>query len=196
MAALASSAFSMLRLFSLPYGWGDHELRGSERQRFHVLHSIQDGFRSALLHRQFLEVRAGPRSTTRTRLPAILAPALNSLVWLGSLSRCLRAFNSLTVFSDSSASPSLRLPGLLHYREGFTPLTVAPTAGPPVRRMLPWSTCGHTQGLVRNFFQPSSTECNFMSQLTVWVRRSGHVAQDQQKGENRSRLHPIVRLQS
>src|SRR5436190_17258055 len=45
--------------------------------------------------------------------------------------------------------PALRLPGLLHYREGFIPLTVAPTAGQPIRRMLPWSTCGHTQGLVR-----------------------------------------------
>jgi hypothetical protein len=32
--------------------------------------------------------------------------------------------------------------------------------------MLPWNTCGDTQGLVRIFVQPSSTECNFMSQLT------------------------------
>ena len=38
---------------------------------------------------------------------------------------------------------------MLHYREGSRPLTVAPTAGQPIRRMLPWSTCGHTQGLVR-----------------------------------------------
>ena len=50
---------------------------------------------------------------------------------------------------DSSASPSLRLPGWLHYREGFIPLTVAATGPPPVKRMLPWSTCGDTQGLVR-----------------------------------------------
>src|SRR6266404_7653059 len=70
------------------------------------------------------------------------------------------------MFSNSSASPSLRLPGLLHYREGFIPLTVAPTPGPPARRMLPWSTCGHTQGLVR-ITPPSSTECNFMSQLSI-----------------------------
>src|SRR5207245_4263372 len=73
----------------------------------------------------------------------------NSLVWLGSLSRCLRAFNSLTVFSDSSASPGVEaarfatLPGRLHTSDS------SPTAGPPIRRMLPWSTCGHTQGLVR-----------------------------------------------
>ena len=33
---------------SLPYGWGGHERRGPEIQRFHVLHSIRDGFRSAL----------------------------------------------------------------------------------------------------------------------------------------------------
>src|SRR5439155_24165043 len=131
---------------------------------------------------------------TRTRLPAILAPALNSLVRLGSLSRCLRAFTGLTMSPDSSASPGLRLPGLLHYREGFIPLTVAATQPPPVRPMLPWSTCSDTQGLVRNSFQPSSTECNFMSQLTIWVRRAGPLSQEKQKGATRHRLHPVVKL--
>jgi len=33
---------------TLPCGWGDHERRGPGWQRFHVLHSIRDGFRSAL----------------------------------------------------------------------------------------------------------------------------------------------------
>ena len=33
---------------SRPCGWGGHERRGPEIQRFHVLHSIRDGFRSAL----------------------------------------------------------------------------------------------------------------------------------------------------
>jgi len=33
--------------------------RGPEIQRFHVLHSIQDGFRSALLHRQSFEFAPG-----------------------------------------------------------------------------------------------------------------------------------------
>ena len=28
---------------SLPCGWGGHDRRGPERQRFHVLHSIQEG---------------------------------------------------------------------------------------------------------------------------------------------------------
>jgi hypothetical protein len=28
---------------ALPYGWGGHEPRGPEWQRFHVLHSIQKG---------------------------------------------------------------------------------------------------------------------------------------------------------
>jgi len=32
--------------------------------------------------------------------------------------------------------------------------------------MLPWNTCGDTQGLVR-IVPPSSTDCNFMSQLTI-----------------------------
>ena len=31
-----------------PCGWGDPGRRDPERQRFHVLHSIRDGFRSAL----------------------------------------------------------------------------------------------------------------------------------------------------
>src|SRR5258707_14960216 len=46
------------------------------------------------------------------------------------------------------ANPKLP-PALKYFREGFRPLTVATTAGPTIRRMLPWSTCGHTQGLVR-----------------------------------------------
>ena len=50
----------------------------------------------------------------------LLAPALNSLVWLVALLRCLRAFTSLTMSSDSSASPGIEaarlatLPGRLH----------------------------------------------------------------------------------
>ena len=28
---------------TLPCGWGGHEQRGPEQQRFHVLHSIQEG---------------------------------------------------------------------------------------------------------------------------------------------------------
>ena len=64
-------------------------------------------------------------------------------------------------------SPGLRLPGLIHFREGSTPLAVAATQPAPARRMPPWNTCGDTQDLVRNFFGPSSTECNFMSQLTM-----------------------------
>jgi hypothetical protein len=36
----------------------------------------------------------------------------------------------------------------------------------PVKRTLPWNTCGDTQGLVRKPVQPSSIDCNFMSRLT------------------------------
>ena len=32
----------MLRLFTLPYGWGDHDPRGPSAQLFHVLHPIQE----------------------------------------------------------------------------------------------------------------------------------------------------------
>src|SRR6266568_3749233 len=61
----------------------------------------------------------------------------------------LASVHGLTLSSDSSAFPSLRLPGLFHCREGFTPLPVVTNRPPPVRRMLPWNTCGDTQGLVR-----------------------------------------------
>ena len=37
--------FGLLNTVSatLPCGWGDHEQRGPEQQRFHVLHSIREG---------------------------------------------------------------------------------------------------------------------------------------------------------
>jgi len=73
---------------------------------------------------------------------------------------------SLTVPSDSSAAPGLRLPGWLHCREGFRPWTVA--LPPPVQRLLPWNTCRERQGLVR-LIMLSSDECDFMSQLTTEV---------------------------
>ena len=154
---------------SLPCGWGGHERRGPEIQRFHVLHSIRERLGPLCYTGSSVSARRAtfddPDSTA-----CLLAPALNSLVWLGSLSRCLRAFTGLTLSPDSSASPGLRLPGLLHYREGFTPLTVAPTSGPPIRRMLPWSTCGHTQGLVR--IAPAK---QYRLQLHVTTSDSAHV---------------------
>jgi len=32
----------MLRLFALPYGWGDHDSRGPSAQLFYVLHPVQE----------------------------------------------------------------------------------------------------------------------------------------------------------
>jgi hypothetical protein len=63
--------------------------------------------------------------------------------------------------------PALRLSGWLHYLEGFSPLTVVVTGPPPVRRMLPWRTCGHTQDLARIPIQPSSIESTLMSRQTL-----------------------------
>jgi len=42
--------FGLLNAVSatLPYGWDGHARRGPDEQRFHVLHSLRDGFRSAL----------------------------------------------------------------------------------------------------------------------------------------------------
>ena len=54
---------------------------------------------------------------------------------------------SLTIPSNSSAAPGLRLPGWLHCQEGFRPWTVA--LPPPVPRLLPWNTCRERQDLVR-----------------------------------------------
>ena len=42
---------------SLPCGLGGHDQRGPELQRFHVLHTIREGFRSALVHRQSVSTR-------------------------------------------------------------------------------------------------------------------------------------------
>ena len=67
---------------TLPCGWGDHEQRGPENgQRFHVLHSLQDGFRSAL----YTGSRVGHcRATLENpnQTACLLAQALISLVWL------------------------------------------------------------------------------------------------------------------
>ena len=64
-----------------PCGWGDHEQRGPGRQRFHVLHSLRDGFRFALYTgSRFSQRRATLESPNRTA--CLLAQALISLVWL------------------------------------------------------------------------------------------------------------------
>ena len=64
-----------------PCGWGGHEQRGPEQQRFHVLHSIRDGFRSAL----YTDSHMGQRRVTlehSSQTVRLLAQALTSLVWL------------------------------------------------------------------------------------------------------------------
>ena len=68
---------------TLPCGWGDHDRRGPEQQRFHVLHSIRDGFRSAL----YTGSRVGQRGVMLedpNQTACLLAQALISLVWLDS----------------------------------------------------------------------------------------------------------------
>ena len=62
---------------------------------------------------------------TRTRLRAILARALNSLVWLFPRHGACEHSVHLTIVSNSNSAPSLRLPGLLHCPEGFRPLAAA-----------------------------------------------------------------------
>src|SRR6266705_4025543 len=50
--------------------------------------------------------------------------------------------------------------------------------------MLPWNTCGDTQGLVRTFIQPSSIECNFMSQRTTQLSDSRRRAPVERRGDD------------
>ena len=66
---------------TLPCGWGDHEQRGPDEQRFHVLHSLRDGFRSALYTGS---LRGQRRATLESpnQTACLLAQALISLVWL------------------------------------------------------------------------------------------------------------------
>ena len=101
----------MLLLLSLPCGWGDHDPRGPGPQRFHVLHSIPEDLGPLCYTGSPVSSR---RATlrTRTRLRAILAPALNSLVWLVPRHDAYKRSVRLTMSSDSSSAPGLRLPGL------------------------------------------------------------------------------------
>jgi hypothetical protein len=59
MAALASSALTMLPPLPRLAVRATTNRVAPEQQRFHVLHSIWDGFRSALLHRQCDECAPG-----------------------------------------------------------------------------------------------------------------------------------------
>ena len=98
-----------------------------------------------------------------------LAQLGNTRLWpfsLRSIGRQLRDAPS-DWRRSSFAFPDWRLPGWIHFREGSTPLAVGATRPQPNRSMLPWNTCGHTQGLVRKLVQPSNIECNFMSRLTM-----------------------------
>jgi hypothetical protein len=53
-------------------------------------------------------------------------------------------------------------------------------------------SCGDTQGLVRNFLQPSSIEYNFMSQPTPELSDHGQARTEHEFTSNRRRL-PVVR---
>ena len=90
---------------SLPCGWDGHERRGPEQQRFHVLHSIQEGLGLLCYTGSAMSARRAtldnPDSTACHFGSSLKQPRL-----AGLLSRCLRAFISLTMSSDSSAPPA------------------------------------------------------------------------------------------
>jgi len=104
-SALASSVFSMLRLFTLPCGWGDHDDRGPSAQPFHVLHSIRENL-GLLSTPAVLGFAPGYVRRPGPDCAPILAQALNSLVWLDSYDDAYEHLFNLTVFPDSSATPA------------------------------------------------------------------------------------------
>ena len=68
---------------TLPCGWGGHEPRGPEQQRFHVLHPIQEGL-GPLCYTGSL-VSVPPGHVRRPGLDCLpFGRALFSLVWLDS----------------------------------------------------------------------------------------------------------------
>ena len=89
---------------TLPCGWGDHERRGPDRQRFHVLHSLRDGFRSALYTGSHSSQRRATLENPN-RTACLLAQALISLFGLFSLTMLTSIYLVLTMSSHSSAPP-------------------------------------------------------------------------------------------
>ena len=110
---------------------------------FHVPQAPRDGtgpLSTPAVRRSRRATLDGPNLTA----DPVSARALNSLLWLVSFDDACECSLALTLPSDSSAAPGLRLPGWLHYREGFRPWTVV--SRPPVQRLLPWNTCRERQG--------------------------------------------------
>ena len=90
---------------SLPCGWGGHEQRGPEIQRFHVLHPIRENL-GLLCTPAVLGFAPGYLRRPGPDCAQILAQALNSLVWLDSYDDAYEHLFDLTVFPDSSATPA------------------------------------------------------------------------------------------
>ena len=109
----AASALPALRLGRPRTAWP------GELQRFHVLPSLQEGLGLLCYTGSAGSVRRAtldnPDSTARHFGPSLEQPRMARF-----LLRCLRAFSSLTLASDSSASPGIEaarfatLPGRLH----------------------------------------------------------------------------------
>jgi len=95
----------------------------------------------------------------------LLAQALISLVWLALPNDACECSNVLTIPSNSSAIPKLRLSGWLHCREGSRPLIVSFVAHqPPASLEYLWRNTG-----LSRLTTPSSHRRDFMSQLKTAV---------------------------
>src|SRR5260370_41814638 len=69
---------------SLPCGWGGHGRCGPARQRFHVLHSTQEDLGPLCYTGSSVGTRRATLDDPDSSA-CLLAPALKSLVWTGSV---------------------------------------------------------------------------------------------------------------
>ena len=122
---MACSILSTPSPLGLPCGWLALDAQGGidSKRLFHVPRLSRDGLGPLCTP----AVRHSRRATLESpNLTAcLLAQALNSLVWLVLYDDACECLISLTLPSDSSAAPGLRLPGWLHCLGGFRPLAVA-----------------------------------------------------------------------
>jgi hypothetical protein len=140
--AFTFSIFSRLRPLGLPYGWLAWKPPGGISAAFPCSVVTTGRVRSTLYTGGATFASGYVRQPEPDRWP-YLGLSLKPPRMARSFDDACECSISLTVPSNSSAAPGLRLPGWLHCREGFTPWTVA--LRQPVQRALPWNTCRERQ---------------------------------------------------
>jgi hypothetical protein len=141
-----------------PYGEAFPVAPGRGSQLFHVLYCSRDDLGSPYTP----AVRHSRRATLENpNLTAcLLAQAFQSL-WLVYFYGAYKRSFSLTMSSNSSAPPDLRLPGSLHCPGGFRPRDATRPAPAPIEYL--W----RNTGLNHELSILSSKQFNFMSHITA-----------------------------